>query len=179
MTATELSLIERCRRVELLVLDVDGVLTDGRIVYTDAGEEIKAFHVRDGSGMKLWTREGKKAAIISGRRSKIVERRASELDVAKVIQGADDKKMALVQLLKTLDVQADRVCAIGDDIVDVPVLRACGVAVAVADACGEAKEEADFVTEAQGGHGAVREVIEWILRAQGRWEAIVARYRAD
>ena len=162
----------------MLVLDVDGVLTDGRIVYTDAGAELKAFHVRDGSGLKLWTELGKKAGIITGRRSTIVQRRADELGIAKVIQGATDKKAALVQMLAELHVHADQVCAIGDDIVDLPMLRACGLAVAVADGCAEAKEDADYVTRAPGGCGAVREVIEWILRAQGVWQNVVSRYRA-
>ena len=174
-----MNLIAKCARIEMLVLDVDGVLTDGRIVYTDAGEELKAFHVRDGSGLKLWTSLGKKVGIITGRNSPIVERRAKELDIAHVIQGAADKKTALATLLGTAHVSADAACAVGDDIVDVPVLRACGVAVAVADACADAKEDADYVTQAAGGRGAVRETIEWLLRAQGHWQAIVARYRND
>ncbi len=174
-----MTLIERCARIEVLVLDVDGVLTDGRIVYTDAGEEIKAFHVRDGSGLKFWEAEGKKSGIITGRRSAIVERRAKELGIAHVTQGVSDKKAALVTMLAELGVSAERVAAVGDDIVDVPVLRTCGLAVAVADACAEAKEDADYVTEAPGGRGAVREVIELILRAQGRWPAIVARLRGE
>jgi 3-deoxy-D-manno-octulosonate 8-phosphate phosphatase (KDO 8-P phosphatase) len=172
------SLPQRCARIELLVLDVDGVLSDGRIFYSDAGQELKAFHVRDGSGLKLWTLEGKKAGIITGRRSPIVERRAKELGIAVLIQGADDKRASLMQMLEALHLTPDQACAVGDDIVDVPMLRACGVAAAVADACPEAKEDADLVTSARGGRGAVREVIEWILRAQGRWEGIVARYRS-
>jgi 3-deoxy-D-manno-octulosonate 8-phosphate phosphatase (KDO 8-P phosphatase) len=161
----------------MLVLDVDGVLTDGRIVYTDKGEELKAFHVRDGSGLKWWTMLGKKAGIITGRRSNIVERRARELGIALVIQGADDKKAALAQMLQSAGVTAEQTCAVGDDIVDVPMLRACGLAAAVADACLEAKQDADYVTHTRGGRGAVREVIELILRAQGSWQTIVARYR--
>lgn len=174
-----MDLIAKCARIEMLVLDVDGVLTDGRIVYTDAGAELKAFHVRDGSGLKLWTALGKKVGIITGRNSSIVDRRAKELDIACVIQGAADKKAALVTMLKTASVNAEVACAIGDDIVDVPVMRACGVAVAVADACTEAKEDADYVTLAKGGRGAVRETIEWLLRAQGHWQSIVARYRTE
>src|SRR5229473_7804680 len=125
MTATDtnVSLVERCRRIEIVMLDVDGVLTDGKIVYTDQGAEIKAFHVRDGSGLKLWTALGKKVGIISGRRSIIVERRARELGIAAVIQGADDKKAALVQMIGPLGLTLDEVCAVGDDIVDVPLLR--------------------------------------------------------
>ena len=174
-----LSLPQRCARIAMLVLDVDGVLTDGRIVYTDQGAEIKAFHVRDGSGLKIWTGLGHKAGIITGRRSLIVERRAQELDITAVIQGAADKKEALLQMTGALGITLEQVCGIGDDIVDVPVLRACGLAVAVADACGEAKDEADYVTQTRGGRGAVREVIELILRAQGSWQTIVARYGKD
>jgi 3-deoxy-D-manno-octulosonate 8-phosphate phosphatase (KDO 8-P phosphatase) len=170
--------IEALARIEMLVLDVDGVLTDGRIVYSDAGAEIKTFHVRDGSGLKLWTELGKKAGIVTGRRSAIVQRRAEELGISAVIQGAADKKAALAQMLAELKMSADRVCAMGDDIVDLPLLRACGLAVTVADGCPEAKEDADYVTQAAGGGGAVREVIEWILRAQGVWQELIGRYRA-
>jgi len=174
---TDSTLPQRCARIEMLVLDVDGVLTDGRIVYTDTGEEIKAFHVRDGSGMKLWTSLGKKIGIITGRRSAIVERRAKELGVHAVAQGADDKLAALTRMLASLGVTAEQTCAVGDDFVDLAVMRTCGVAVAVADACPEAKEDADYTTQAPGGRGAVREVIELMLRAQGMWETLVARYR--
>lgn len=174
---TEESLVARLQRIELLVLDVDGVLSDGRIIYSDAGAELKAFHVRDGSGLKLWEREGKKSAIITGRRSPIVERRAKELGVEMVVQGADDKHASLRRVLEALQLSADQACAMGDDIVDAGMMRACGLAATPADANDEAKAVADFVTAARGGRGAVREVIEWILRAQGRWQAIAARYR--
>jgi 3-deoxy-D-manno-octulosonate 8-phosphate phosphatase (KDO 8-P phosphatase) len=170
--------IEALARIDMLVLDVDGVLSDGRIVYTDAGAEIKAFHVRDGWGLKLWTSLGKKAGIISGRRSAIVRRRAEELGIAAVMQGVADKKTALVQMLAELKLSAEQACAIGDDIPDLPMLRACGLAVTVADGCAEAKEDAAYVTRAAGGCGAVREVIEWILRAQGVWQNVVSRHRA-
>lgn len=178
-TDADMIVNQRCARIEMLVLDVDGVLTDGTIVYTDQGVEIKAFHVRDGSGLKLWTALGKKVGIITARRSTIVERRARELGVTAVIQGADDKKAALVQMIGPLGLTLDEVCAVGDDIVDVPLLRSCGLAAAVADACPEAKEDAHYVTLATGGHGAVREVIELILRTQGSWQTIVARYRIE
>lgn len=165
-----MSLIDRCRRIEMLVLDVDGVLTDGSISYTDQGAEIKTFHVRDGSGLKLWTKIGKKAGIITGRRSAIVERRAQELGIAPVIQGADDKHAALARMLAEVGLALDQICCVGDDLPDLPILRACGLAVAVADACDEAREAADYVTRIPGGRGAVREVIELILRAQGSWQ---------
>ena len=112
-----------CARIEMLVLDVDGVMTDGRIVYTDQGEETKAFHVRDGFGVKLWTSLGKKAGIITGRRSGIVERRAKEIGVIAVIQAAGDKKAALMQMIEPLGVTPEQVCCIGDDIIDLPMLR--------------------------------------------------------
>jgi 3-deoxy-D-manno-octulosonate 8-phosphate phosphatase (KDO 8-P phosphatase) len=177
--ASNTTLTQRCARITLLVLDVDGVMTDGRITYTDQGSEIKAFNVRDGSGLKLWMGLGRQVGIISGRRSLVVERRAQELGIASVVQGSADKKAALAQMIGDLGVTSDQVASIGDDIVDVPMLRASGLAVAVADACAEAKGHADYVTQAGGGRGAVREVIELILRAQGEWQKIVARYCRD
>src|SRR5476649_2108858 len=115
------TLVERCAQIEMLVVDVGGGLTDGRIVYTDQGEELKAFHVRDGSGLKLWTELGKKAGIITGRRSAIVQRRAEELGITKVIQGAADKKAAFQQMLTELHVVAEQACVMGDDIIDLPM----------------------------------------------------------
>src|SRR6516165_2999740 len=112
---------QRCARIEMLVLDVDGVLTDGKIIYTDQGAEVKAFHVRDGTGLKLWTALGKKAGIITGRRSGIVDRRARELGIAAVIQGADDKKAALVEMVGAVGLTLEEVCAVGDDVIDVPM----------------------------------------------------------
>jgi 3-deoxy-D-manno-octulosonate 8-phosphate phosphatase (KDO 8-P phosphatase) len=177
--ASSLTLTQRCARVRLLVVDVDGVMTDGRITYTDQGAEIKAFYVRDGSGLKLWMGLGRQVGIISGRRSLVVERRAQELGIEAVIQGAADKKAALAQMCDELGVSQDEVAAIGDDIVDVPMMQPAVLAVAVADACAEAKAHADYVTQAVGGRGAIREVIELILRAQGEWSKIVARYCSD
>ena len=167
------SLAERCARIEMLVVDVDGVLTDGRIVYSDRGEEAKAFHVRDGSGMKLWVRMGKRLGIITGRSSTIVSRRAQELGVTALIQGVDDKGAALAQMLAEQRVEPAAVCCVGDDLPDLPMLRASGLAVAVADACEEARQTAHHVTMKSGGRGAVREVIELILRHEGRWEEAV------
>jgi 3-deoxy-D-manno-octulosonate 8-phosphate phosphatase (KDO 8-P phosphatase) len=172
------SLAERCGRVELLVLDVDGVLTDGDIIYSDQGDELKAFHVRDGSGLKAWLRLGKRAGIITGRRSSVVQRRAAELGVTAVVQGADDKDEAFERMLHEQELPAARVCYVGDDLPDVPLLRRSGLAVAVADACDEARAVAHHVTRASGGRGAVREVIELILRAQGRWAEVLALHGA-
>ncbi len=167
---TELGVLhERLKKIEMLVLDVDGVLTDGRITYTDAGAEIKAFHVRDGSALKFWHRAGKKSGIVTGRSSAIVDRRAKELGISKVVQGVDEKLPAFQAMIAELGLDASLVCYVGDDLPDVPVLRACGLGVTVADGCAEAKQFAAYVTQASGGGGAVREVIEWILRAQGAW----------
>jgi 3-deoxy-D-manno-octulosonate 8-phosphate phosphatase (KDO 8-P phosphatase) len=173
----ETSLAQRCAAVELLVMDVDGVLTDGRIVYSDRGEELKAFHVRDGSGIKLWLRQGKRAALLTGRKSPIVERRAAELGISAVIQGADDKLPAFEALLRDQGVTAAQTAYVGDDLPDVPALLRSGLAAAVADACAEARAAAHYVAQAPGGQGAVREVIELVLRHQGRWQEIVAMYR--
>jgi 3-deoxy-D-manno-octulosonate 8-phosphate phosphatase (KDO 8-P phosphatase) len=168
------SLKQRCERIEMLVLDVDGVLTDGRIYYSDRGDELKAFHVRDGSGLKFWMQLGKRVGIITGRSSPVVTRRAAELGVTMVIQGAEDKGVAYDRLLQEQGLDAAAVCAIGDDLPDLPLLRRSGLAVAVADACADAKAAAHYVTATPGGRGAVREVVELMLQAQGRWSAVTA-----
>ena len=162
----------------MLVVDVDGVLTDGAIVYSDQGAELKSFHVRDGSGLKAWTKLGKKAGIITGRRSPLVQRRADELGFCVVVQGAQDKRAAFDRVLHETGVRAEQVCYVGDDLPDLPLLRRAGLAVAVADACPEAIADAHYVTKAGGGRGAVREVIELVLRAQGHWQALVAKLRS-
>jgi len=173
------TLTERLAKVELLILDVDGVLTDGRIVYDDAGGEIRFFHVRDGSILKLWTSLGKRAAIISGRRSKIVERRALELDLSPVYQGYPDKLPALRRVIADTGIAPDRICAFGDDLPDLPILRNVGVGIAVADACAELCEHADYVTKRPGGRGAVREVVEMILKAQGLFQTRLTGWLAE
>jgi 3-deoxy-D-manno-octulosonate 8-phosphate phosphatase (KDO 8-P phosphatase) len=164
------TLCERCLAIEMLVVDVDGVLTAGGIVYGEPELEIKQFHVRDGTGLKLWHQAGKRTGLITGRRSPVVDRRAAELGIGLVVQGAADKKAALDAMLADAGVPAEAVCYIGDDLPDVPPLRACGLAVAVADACPEARVVAHYITRAPGGGGAVRETIELILRCQGHWD---------
>jgi 3-deoxy-D-manno-octulosonate 8-phosphate phosphatase (KDO 8-P phosphatase) len=168
---------DRFARIELLLLDVDGVLTDGRVTYTDGGEEVKAFHVRDGSGIKYWRRSGKRVALLSGRASPVVNRRADELGIDLVIQGVDEKLVAFRRILSETGLQGEQVCAVGDDLPDLPVLVRCGLAVAVADAVAEVKAAAAHVTMARGGEGAVRETIEWLMHGQGSWDAIVASLR--
>jgi 3-deoxy-D-manno-octulosonate 8-phosphate phosphatase (KDO 8-P phosphatase) len=167
-----LSLADRCRAVELLVLDVDGVLTDGGIVYgAGAGEvvEWKEFHVRDGSALKAWRQAGKRSAVLTGRTSRVVEVRAAELGIDAVVQGAADKAAAFAVLLKAQGFGPEQVAFVGDDTPDVPVLLQCGLAIAVADACPEARRAAHYITHQPGGRGAVREVIERVLRCQGLW----------
>ena len=169
-------LAARAAKIELLLLDVDGVLTDGSIVYTDAGEELKRFHVRDGSGLKLWHLAGKRSAVVSGRKSPAVARRAAELGIAPVFQGAPEKLPALGVLLTETGLRAEQVCAIGDDLPDLAVLKRAGLAVATADACAEVRKAADHVTASAGGRGAVRDAVEWLLKLQGAWPELLRRY---
>ena len=173
------ALADRCRAIELLVLDVDGVLTDGRIVYADNDVELKAFHVRDGSGLKVWEAAGKRSALITGRQSRVVAMRAAEVGISHVFQGAADKLAVFQQLLQAVGLTPEQACYVGDDLPDLPLLRRCGLAVAVADACPEVRHDAHHVTQRPGGHGAVREVIELILRCQGHWQRVMDHYRND
>jgi 3-deoxy-D-manno-octulosonate 8-phosphate phosphatase (KDO 8-P phosphatase) len=176
MTDSPRTLADRCNAIELLVVDVDGVLTDGGIEYGSARDgvmELKRFHVRDGFALRAWERCGKKTGLITGRDSPIVVARAQEVGIGFVYQGATEKMPAYRRLLTETGVRAEAVCYIGDDLPDLPPLRHCGLAVAVADACPEARAEAHHVTRAAGGCGAVREVIAMILHCQGHWQRLV------
>lgn len=164
----------RAARIRLLVLDVDGVLTDGRIIYTDKGEEIKHFHVRDGHGLKLAQRGGIIVALITGRSSAAVAHRAANLGIDHLFQGVRDKLAVLSRLQADLGLSWQETAVVGDDLVDLPLLRRAGLAVAVADAVPEVKEQAHWTTSLPGGRGAVREVCELLLKAQGKWETMVA-----
>jgi 3-deoxy-D-manno-octulosonate 8-phosphate phosphatase (KDO 8-P phosphatase) len=168
---------DRFARIELLLLDVDGVLTDGTLIYSAQGDELKAFHVRDGSGIKFWRQSGKRVAILSGRTSETVRRRAQEAGIDLVIQGESDKLPALRRILSDTGLQIDQVCAVGDDLPDLPVLLHCGLAVAVADAAPELKTVAHYTTDLPGGRGAVREAIEWLMRGQKTWDSAVETLR--
>jgi len=154
------------RRVQLLVLDVDGVLTDGRLVYGARGEALKIFHVRDGFGIKQVAEAGITVAIISGRKSAAVARRARDLGIRHVTQGAGDKLAALRKLSKARGIALADCACIGDDTPDAPILAAAGLGVAVADAHEDALAAADLVTTLRGGHGAVREVCDWLMAAR-------------
>jgi 3-deoxy-D-manno-octulosonate 8-phosphate phosphatase (KDO 8-P phosphatase) len=170
------SVAERAARVKLLLMDCDGVLTDGRIWLFDNGEEQKGFHTRDGLGIELWHRAGLSSGIISGRNSTAVTRRAQALGMSFVLQGVADKVQAFTQTVAQARVTNEEVAFIGDDLNDIPLLLRSGFAVAVADAAAEARERAHYVTKLSGGQGAVREVIEVILKAQERWADLTADY---
>ena len=157
--------------IRLLVLDVDGVLTDGRLYYGPRGELIKCFHVRDGHGIKVLRAAGIEVAVLSGRRSAAVDRRCRELGIRHVIQGADDKLSAFGRLAARLRVRPSECACIGDDVPDVPLMRAVGLAFAVADAHPAARRTAHYTTSLQGGSGAVREVCDHLVGALGRPEA--------
>ena len=165
-------------KVNLLVLDVDGVLTDGSIVINEDGTESKCFNTLDGHGIKMWRRTGCKVAFLSGRYSEPTRIRAEQLGVDFCFQKKLDKLPVLEQLCKELGITFDNVAYIGDDIPDLPVIARAGFGVAVANAPGEVKEGADYVTSVCGGSGAVREVVEYILKNSGRWDELVKKYIA-
>jgi 3-deoxy-D-manno-octulosonate 8-phosphate phosphatase (KDO 8-P phosphatase) len=167
---------ERARRVRLLILDCDGVLTDGRIIMLPGGDETKAFDVKDGHAMVMAQRAGLQIAIISGRKSSVVQARAKELGIAHLHEMAWVKTEPYDKVLAEEGLTDEEVCYVGDDVVDIPLLRRAGLAVAVADAVEEAKQYSHFVTDRAGGRGAVREVIEIILKAQDKWDEALARY---
>ena len=173
-----LDLAARCGPVELLLVDVDGVLTDGVIAIDDRGVETKHFHVRDGSAIDVWRKAGKRAAILSGRWAPAVSRRAAELGIAPVIQGASQKGAPFRRLIAELGLDARQVCYVGDDLADLPVLNAVGLAACPADAAPEVRRAAHLVAQAGGGRGAIREIVEVILKQQGAWDGLVARYQA-
>ena len=166
-------IIERARRIKLLLMDCDGVLTDGRLWLTPDGDEQKAFHTRDGQGISLIQRAGLHTGIITGRTSSAVERRAHDLKMSYVRQDAKDKIKALEEIVAEAGVTAADCAYIGDDLADMPVMRQVSLAVAVADAAEDTKQVAHYVTACRGGHGAVREVIDLILKAQGRWDELM------
>ncbi len=170
------SIERRASHIKLLLMDCDGVLTDGRLWLLENGDEHKSFNAQDGLGLHLFHRAGLKSGIISGRSSEAVTRRARELGVEFVRQADPHKIKAFEEVLRLAAVQEDEVAFMGDDLVDIPLMRRSELAVAVADAAAETRSAAHYVTRAEGGRGAVREVIEIILKAQGRWNDLVAEY---
>jgi len=172
-------LYARAARIKLLLMDCDGVLTDGRIELSANGDEQKSFHTRDGHGLVLLHRAGLRSGIISGRSSTLVERRAQELGITYVRQGTWNKIEDFREVLAEADVKESEVAFIGDDVTDIPLMRRAELAVAVADAIEETRAAAHYVTRLPGGFGAVREITELILKAQGRWSELMRRYTEE
>jgi 3-deoxy-D-manno-octulosonate 8-phosphate phosphatase (KDO 8-P phosphatase) len=175
----EKDVLRRAARIKLLLMDCDGVLTDGRITLLGLSDEQKSFHTRDGHGLVLLHRAGLRSGIISGRTSVVVERRARELGITYLHQGTWDKIKEFEQVLAEAGVEETEVAYVGDDVVDIPLMLRAGLAVAVADAGAETQAAAHYVTKLPGGHGAIREVAELILKAQGRWAELMRRYRGE
>ncbi len=167
---------QRARAVRMLVFDVDGVLTDGSLFYDNQGQEYKAFNSRDGHGIKMLRASGVETGIITGRTSQIVLHRARNLGIAHIHQGAEDKLEALGNLLREAGLTAAQIAYMGDDVVDLPVLNRCGLAITVPDAPDEVKARCHVITRAAAGRGAAREACELIMRAQGTWAGQIALY---
>ena len=169
--------VQRASRVSLLLIDVDGVLTDGRIIYAEHGDELKCFDVQDGAGLVFWNRVGLQSAIITARKSRLVTRRAKEMRVDFLAQGCLLKLPHYERVLKRFRVSDEQVCAIGDDLMELPILRRVGFAVAVPNAVNEVKQASHYVTQRAGGHGAVREVVDLLLKAKGLRDQVLQRYQ--
>ncbi len=169
----------KARAIRLLALDCDGVLTDGSLLYGNNGEDLKAFSILDGLGIKLLRTGGVEVAIITGRRSALLERRARELGIELLLQGREDKLVALRELIAGRGIALDAVAYCGDDLPDLPAIRAAGLGIAPANAWPLVREHADWVTTRTGGSGAVREICEGILHAQGKLQATLAPYLGD
>jgi len=163
--------------IRLLVLDIDGVLTDGGLYVDDDGKPSKRFHVRDGLGIKLAMKNGIAVAILTGKTSRVVDHRAKELGIDHVIQGSKNKATDIKKLAEKIGVTLEQTAMLGDDLPDLPAFAVCGYAMAVGDASAEAKAAANHVTQAKGGNGAAREACEHLLKAQGKWDAVLASFR--
>ncbi len=172
----EKKISEKLAKIKMLILDVDGVMTDGGILMDSDGREMKKFNVRDGHGLVMIQRHGIQVAILTGRTSAVVEHRARDLRISEVYQGALNKKEVLATILEKNRLAPEEIAYMGDDIVDIPVLKMVGFSAVVADALDVVKRSVDFVTVQPGGKGAVREVCEMLLMAQGHWAQVSARY---
>lgn len=162
--------------IKLVGFDVDGVLTDGRIIHRDDGLESKNFNSRDGFGMKLLARCGLEAVIVTGRTSRVVEIRAQELGISELHQGVTEKWPTFEKILQRRGLSPAEAAFAGDDLIDLPIMRRVGLAMAPADACPEALAAAHFISPLPGGHGAARQMVEFILKGQGRWPEVLSRY---
>ncbi|MDD2724071.1 MAG: 3-deoxy-manno-octulosonate-8-phosphatase KdsC [Methylovulum sp.] len=170
------SLYAKASQIKLLILDVDGVLTDGKLFFDHEGNEYKSFHAQDGHGIKLLRQTGVEVAVISGRRSNAVSLRMNSLGIAHVYQGHEDKRAAFQELLATLKITPAQAAYVGDDLLDLPIMARAGLAIAVNDAVDTVKQHAQWHTQRNGGQGAVREVCDLIMQAQGHYDAIVETY---
>ncbi len=170
---------ERAARIKLLILDVDGVLTDGGLIWLTNGQEGKIFHVHDGHGIRLVQRAGIEVALLTGRSSQVVVDRAKDLGIRLIVQGSKDKLTDYEEMLRQRQLDDRDVAYVGDDLVDVPVFRRVGLAVAVAESAAYVSSHCEAVTEKNAGRGAVREVCEFLLETQGKWEEVTATYLAD
>ena len=171
-----MSFAETCRKIELILSDVDGVMTDGRIRLLDDGQQMMVFHIRDGMGVRLWREAGKRFGIVTGRNLESVRRRAADLWLDIVRQGVDDKLPVVDEIAAEFKLNREAVCYIGDDLLDLQAIQAVGLGVAVADAVEDVRRAAKYTTSMRGGNGAVREVVEVILQNTGRWEEVLRRY---
>ena len=166
----------RMQSIELILSDVDGVMTDGGITYDNQGIETKKFHVRDGMGIKLWQKTGHRFGVITARSSHIVKLRMDELGVDYIRQGTEQKLAAAQQIISELELKPENVCYIGDDLTDAALMKSVGMSASVADAAEDVKKIADYVTKSAGGTGAIRELIEMILKSQKRWNELLQNY---
>ncbi len=169
---------ERCERIELILSDVDGVLTDGGVTFDNQGIETKQLYIRDGLAIKIWRQAGYRFGLVTGRNSQIVKRRADELGIDIVRQGIDDKLSAVVAIAADLGLATEQICYIGDDLPDAPAIRAVGLGVAPADAADEVRRAAHYTTSLAGGRGVVREAVELILKNKNRWDDLIKKYVA-
>jgi YrbI family 3-deoxy-D-manno-octulosonate 8-phosphate phosphatase len=173
-----MSLAEACARIELILSDVDGVLTDGGIRLLDGGQQMITFHIRDGMAARLWREAGKKFGIVTGRDLEAVRRRAAEMRIDVARLGCDDKLPAIDEIAAELRLGREQICYLGDDLLDLKAISAVGLGVAVADAVEEVRRAARYVTSVPGGRAPLREIVELILKNTGRWEDAVGRYSA-
>ncbi len=170
---------EKAGKIKLLFLDVDGVLTDGQITLNDQGEELKSFNVKDGQGLKMLISGGIEVILVTGRYSQVVMHRARDLGIEGVYQGVSDKGALCKQLVMERGLNKEEVSSMGDDLPDLAMFKESGLGISVADAVTEVRESADFVTQRKGGHGAVREACEWILKCQGVWPKVLSEARGE
>jgi len=178
-----MNLTEKCASVKLILTDVDGVLTDGGVIFDNQGVESKQFNIRDGQGIRLWQQfggqpSGGQLGIVTGRSSQVVKLRAAELDIDIVRQGVKDKLQVVRAICEELDLKLEQVAYLGDDLPDWSVIKHVGLGVAVGDAAEELKQDADYITSVAGGHGAMREVVELLLKNTNRWESVLRKYQA-